>query len=45
MKCYCKNNVDTLEGSISIAKANLDNLGTVSKELIAKKTQTEQDLK
>ena len=43
--CYCKNNVGTLEESIAIAKTDLENLGTVSKELTVKKAQTKQDLK
>ena len=42
--CYCKNNVGTLEGSIAIAKTDLENLGTLCKELIAKTAQAEQDL-
>ena len=40
--CYCKNNIRTLEGEI---KANFHNLSTESKELIAKKSKTEQNLK
>ena len=43
--CYCKNNVGDLEGSISSAKTKLENLGTMSKELVAKKAQTGQALK
>ena len=35
--CYCRNNVSALEGSIATAKTNLDNLGTLSKELTAQK--------
>ena len=42
---YCKNNVGELEGSISSAKTKLENLGTMSKELVAKKAQTGQALK
>ena len=45
MICYCKNNVGELEGSISSATIKLENLGTMSKELVAKKAQTERDLK
>ena len=43
--CYCKNNLGDLEGSISSAKTKLENLGTMSKELVAKKAQTGQALK
>ena len=43
MSC-CKNNVDTFEGSISTAKTSLENLDTVSKELIAKKAKIGQHL-
>ena len=35
--CYCKNNLGDLEGSISSAKTKLENLGTICKELVAKK--------
>ena len=43
--CYRKNNVGELEGSDSAAKTKLENLGTMSKELVAKNAQTERDLK
>ena len=43
--CYCNNNNGKLEGSISSAKTKLENLGTMSKELVAKNAQTERDLK
>ena len=43
--CYCKNNLGDLEGSISSSKTKLENLGTMSKELVAKKAQTGQALK
>ena len=42
---YCKKNVGDLEGSITSAKTKLENLSTLSKELVVKKAQTEQDLK
>ena len=42
---YCENNVGNLEGSISSAKTKLENLGTICKELVAKKAQTGQALK